>query len=86
MTNTPSNVLRMATDNNTIRDNARILSKTVLEPLKGLEVAFEYTFDKTPFFGEIMSSRFSKPKSTLSTPWDFLLSMRVKSIFKKSLL
>ena len=47
MTNTPSNVLRMATDNNTIRDNARILSKTVLKPLKGLEVAFEYTFDKT---------------------------------------
>ena len=47
MTNTPSNVLRMATDNNTIRDNARILSKTVLRPLKGLEVAFEYTFDKT---------------------------------------
>ena len=38
------------------------------------------------FLGEIMSSRFSKPKSTLSTPWDFLLSIRVKSIFKKSLL
>ena len=48
MTNTPSNVLRMATDNNTIRDNARILSKKrYWKPLKGLEVAFEYTFDKT---------------------------------------
>lgn len=47
LTNTPSNIMRMATDNNTIRDNARILSKTILKPLKGLEIAFEYTFDKT---------------------------------------
>lgn len=47
LTNTPSNILRMATDNNTIRDNARILSKTVVKPMKGLEIAFEYTFDKT---------------------------------------
>ena len=36
LTNTPSNMLRIATDDNTIRDNARILSRTVLKPLKGL--------------------------------------------------
>ncbi len=34
MTNTPSNVLRMATDNNTIRDNARILSKNGIETIE----------------------------------------------------
>lgn len=45
-TNTPYNLLMMATDNNTITDNARILSKTVLKPLKGWDVVFEYTFDK----------------------------------------
>lgn len=47
LTNTPSNMLRIATDNNKIRDNVRILSRTVLKPLKGLEIAFEYTFDKS---------------------------------------
>ena len=47
LTNTPSNMLRIATDDNTIRDNARILSRTVLKPLKGLEIAFEYTFNKS---------------------------------------
>lgn len=45
-TNTPYNILQLATDNNTITDNARILSKTTLKPLKGLEINFEYTFDK----------------------------------------
>lgn len=45
-TNTPYNLLMMATDNNTITDNARILSKTVLKPLKGWDIVFEYTFDK----------------------------------------
>ena len=44
-TNTPYNLLMMATDNNTITDNARILSKTVLKPLKGWDIVFEYTFD-----------------------------------------
>lgn len=46
LTNTPYNLLMMATDNNTITDNARILSKTVVKPLKGWEIVFEYTFDK----------------------------------------
>lgn len=51
LTNTPSNMLRIATDDNTIRDNARILSRTVLKPLKGLEIAFEYTFNRWILFG-----------------------------------
>lgn len=38
-TNTPYNILQLATDNNTITDNARILSKTTLKPLKGLEMS-----------------------------------------------
>ena len=47
LTNTPSNMLRIRNRHNTIRDNARILSRTVLKPLKGLEIAFEYTFNKS---------------------------------------
>lgn len=47
LTNTPYNILQMATDDNTITDNARILSKTVVKPLKGWDIVFEYTFDKT---------------------------------------
>lgn len=47
LTNTPYNILQLATDDNTITDNARILSKTVIKPLKGWDIVFEYTFDKT---------------------------------------
>ena len=46
LTNTPCNILKLATDDNTVTDNARILSKTVLKPLKGWDIVFEYTFDK----------------------------------------
>lgn len=45
-TNTPRNLLEHAGYNNAVVDNPRILSRTTLKPLKGLEVNFEYTFDK----------------------------------------
>lgn len=47
LTNTPYNILQLASDNNIVTDNARILSKTVLKPLKGWDIVFEYTFDRT---------------------------------------
>ncbi|WP_288123758.1 TonB-dependent receptor [Parabacteroides goldsteinii] len=46
LTDTPQNLLKLATDNRTIRDNTRLMSKTVVKPLSGLEMVFEYTFDK----------------------------------------
>ncbi|MDO5570959.1 MAG: TonB-dependent receptor [Bacteroidales bacterium] len=45
-TNTPRNILINSGTNNTIIDNPRILSKTTIKPMKGFDVAFEYTFDK----------------------------------------
>ena len=46
LTDTPQNLLKLTTDNRTIRDNTRLMSKTVVKPLSGLEMVFEYTFDK----------------------------------------
>ena len=46
LTNAPSNILTLASDNNNVTDNIRILSKTVLKPVKGLDVALEYTYDR----------------------------------------
>ena len=46
LTDTPQNLLKLATDNRTVRDNARLMSRTVVKPLAGLEMVFEYTFDK----------------------------------------
>ncbi len=44
--NTPKNYILYADPMTTINENPRIYSRTLLKPLKGLEVAFEYTFDK----------------------------------------
>ncbi|MFG5857341.1 TonB-dependent receptor [Dysgonomonas sp. Shenzhen-Wh21] len=46
LTNTPKNMLELATDNRSRTDNPRILSQTVIKPFKGLEMVLEYTFDK----------------------------------------
>ena len=46
-TNTPYNLLQLATDNNTVTDNLRITSKSIVKPLKGWDITFEYTFNKT---------------------------------------
>ena len=43
---TPSNQIRWSNPSKTLNDNPRIFLKSILKPLKGLEVAFEYTFDK----------------------------------------
>lgn len=43
---TPSNQIRWSNPAKTLYDNPRIFLKSILKPLKGLEVAFEYTFDK----------------------------------------
>lgn len=47
LTNTPANLLKLASDNKTTTNNTRIMSKTTLKPLKGLEAVFEYTFNRT---------------------------------------
>lgn len=43
---TPTNQIRWSNPAKTMYDNPRIFLKSILKPLKGLEVAFEYTFDK----------------------------------------
>lgn len=43
---TPKNALLYATPDRTNIENPRIFSKTTLKPLKGLEIVFEYTYDK----------------------------------------
>lgn len=43
---TPRNQLLAATSEYNTTDNPRIFLKSILKPLKGLEIAFEYTFDK----------------------------------------
>ncbi len=43
---TPKNQVLDAQKSNTINDNPRIFLKSILKPIKNLEVAFEYTYDK----------------------------------------
>lgn len=43
---TPANQVRWSNPSNTQNDNPRIFLKSIITPLKGLQVAFEYTFDK----------------------------------------
>ncbi|MDY5240026.1 TonB-dependent receptor [Bacteroides helcogenes] len=43
---TPKNQILWSNTTNTLNDNPRIFLKSILKPMKGLEVAFEYTFDK----------------------------------------
>lgn len=44
---TPKNHLLNATPDKTNIENPRIFSKTTFKPIKGLDVVFEYTYDKT---------------------------------------
>lgn len=46
---TPKNQILAANTDKNINDNPRIFLKSILKPLKGLEVAFEYTFDKNMY-------------------------------------
>ena len=43
---TPANQIQWSNPAITKNDNPRIFLKSILKPIKGLEVAFEYTFDK----------------------------------------
>lgn len=46
---TPRNQVLLANPENNTTDNPRIFLKSILKPMKGLEVAFEYTFDKNMY-------------------------------------
>ena len=46
---TPKNQILLANTSKTIYDNPRIFLKSILKPVKGLEVAFEYTYDKNMY-------------------------------------
>ena len=46
---TPKNQILAANTDKNINDNPRIFLKSILKPLKGLEIAFEYTFDKNMY-------------------------------------
>lgn len=41
---TPENVIRLTNVEQTVTDNTRLLSRTVLKPLKGLEAVLEYSY------------------------------------------
>lgn len=43
---TPANQIRWSNPSTTKTDNPRIFLKSIVKPLKGWEIAFEYTFDK----------------------------------------
>lgn len=46
---TPKNVIMYANTSNTIRNNPRIFSKSIVKPIKNLDIVFEYTYDKDDF-------------------------------------
>ncbi len=46
---TPKNQVLLASQNKNINDNPRIFLKSILKPIKNLEIAFEYTFDKNMY-------------------------------------
>ncbi len=46
---TPANQIRWSNPSKTLYDNPRIFLKSILKPMKGFEVAFEYTFDKNVY-------------------------------------
>lgn len=46
---TPSNQIHWSNPEKTLTDNPRIFLKSIVKPLKGLEIAFEYTFDKNVY-------------------------------------
>lgn len=46
---TPANQIRWSNPAKTLYDNPRIFLKSILKPIKGFEVAFEYTYDKNSY-------------------------------------
>lgn len=46
---TPKNVIMYANTSNTIRNNPRIFSKSIIKPVENLDIVFEYTYDKDDF-------------------------------------
>lgn len=46
---TPTNQIRWSNPAKTLYDNPRIFLKSILKPIKGFEVAFEYTYDKNSY-------------------------------------
>lgn len=46
---TPRNQIETANPYTNLNDNPRVFLKSILKPLKGLEVAFEYTYDKNVY-------------------------------------
>lgn len=43
---TPANQIKWSNPSKTLNDNPRIFLKSIIKPIKNLEVVFEYTFDK----------------------------------------
>lgn len=46
---TPKNLITYANTSNTIRNNPRIFSKSIMKPMENLDIVFEYTYDKDDF-------------------------------------
>lgn len=46
---TPKNVIMYANTSNTVRNNPRIFSKSIIKPIENLDIVFEYTYDKDDF-------------------------------------
>lgn len=46
---TPKNLILFSNTTNTSRNNPRIFSKSIIKPVKDLEIVFEYTFDRDDY-------------------------------------
>ena len=46
---TPRNLILYANKTNTARNNPRVFSKSIIKPIKDLQIVLEYTFDKDDF-------------------------------------
>lgn len=62
---TPKNGLLYATPDTRNIDNPRIFSKTILKPIKELEMVFEYTFDKTVYDRKVYDKPYNQTSMAL---------------------
>lgn len=64
-TDVPENSLLRATPDVTNIENPRIFSKTTFKPLKGLDIVFEYTYDKKVFDRKIYDKPYNQTSMAL---------------------
>lgn len=77
---TPKNTILLGPVDNTVRNNPRIFTKSILKPAKDLEMVFEYTYDKDDLYYSFFSDQWLyttiQLAATLSPPNDYLIKRR----------